>query len=102
MDLNYFCTQIDDELHGAKDYIERAIEIKPMSAEWSKNFVQMAEAEKEHALRLYTMLNDYFGKLQSGYRETPAVMSATVESTRKHFDEGMEKYAVLYSAYQKL
>lgn len=102
MDLNYLSGQIDEELYGAKDYIKKAIEVKPMNSEWAKSFSQMAEAEKEHALKLYTMMNDYFEKLKSGYRETPAVMSALVESTRKCFNEDMEKYAVLYSAYQKI
>lgn len=102
MDLEYFCNQIKDELHGAKNYVQKAIEIKPMNAEWSKKFLQMSEAEKEHALNLYTMMNTYADKLQNNYRETPSYMKAQIESIRKDFDNCMEQYVLFYSAYQKL
>lgn len=101
MDLIYLCGQIDDELHGAKDYIKRAIEIKPLNQEFAKNFAQMAEAEKEHALKIYSMLNTYAERLESGYREMPSEMRILIETTRKTFNEEMEKYIGLSSAYQK-
>lgn len=101
MDLMYFCNKIDDEVDGAKNYIQKAIEIKPTNPDWAKNFIQMAEAEKEHALKLYTMMNTYVDKLQNGYREMPAYLNTEAEVTRNSFNLGMEEYTEFYSAYQK-
>lgn len=101
MDLIYLCGQIDDELYGARDHIKHAIELKPMNQEFAKNFAQMAETEKDHALKIYSMLNTYVEKLESGYRETPSEMRALIETTRKTFNEEIEKYIGLSNAYQK-
>lgn len=102
MDLIYFCNKIDDEISGAKDYIKKAIEIKPMNSDWAKQLSSMSESEKDHALKLYTMMNTYVAKLEANYRETPKYIRKATECTRNSFSEGMEELALLYSAYEKL
>lgn len=102
MDLVYFCNQIDNEISGAKDYIKKAIEIKPMNPDWAKQFSSMSEAEKDHALKLYTMMNTYVAKLEAGYRETPKYIRKATECARDSFSKGVEELALFYSAYEKL
>lgn len=71
MDAQYFKDQICDELNGAKCYIKRAIEIKPMSPSWSKMFVEMSAAELKHADYLYKMFIEYYQQMTNTYKEIP-------------------------------
>ena len=71
MDAKYFKEQIADELKGAKCYIKRAIEIKPMSPSWSKMFVEMSVAELKHADYLYKMFTEYYQQMSNTYKEVP-------------------------------
>ena len=76
MDLEYFKSHIKEELEGAKDYIKRAIEIKPMDASWSKLFVDMSAAELQHATNLYNMANQYANEILKGsYKTLPTYVS---------------------------
>lgn len=102
MDLKYFKSQICDEIDGANDYIEKAIEIKPMNPDWAKQFVQMSDMEKEHATTLYSMFNTYVEKLQAGYKETPEFITECADKVKKIYNNGMAIYATFYSAYQKI
>lgn len=63
MDFDYFHSQIWDELHGAKCYIKKALEIKPMNKTWGDLFVKMSSAELEHAADLKVMLDEYYAEL---------------------------------------
>ena len=45
-----------EELQGAKEYIEKAIESKIGHPSWRSAFVQMAEMEMEHASTLLKMM----------------------------------------------
>lgn len=71
MDIDYFVSHIKEELDGAKDYIKRAIEIKPMQAEWAKHLVEMSSQELQHATHLYNMFNEYYKILGQTYKEMP-------------------------------
>lgn len=102
MDLKYFKNQICDEIEGSKDYILKAIELKPMNNEWSKTLIQMSEAEEEHATNLYIMMNTYFEKLQKGYKEVPQYMIDLVEKTGKLYNEGLKEISNLQTVFQKL
>ena len=55
MDAQYFKDNISDELDGATCYIKRAIEIKGMSPDWAKMFVDMSATELDHAAKLWKM-----------------------------------------------
>ena len=69
MDIEYFVSHIEEELEGAKDYIKRAIEIKPMQAEWAKHLVEMSAQELSHATHLFNMFNEYYQILSQTYKE---------------------------------
>lgn len=71
MNIWYFSTQIPDELHGAKDYIKRAIEIRAMHAPWAKDLAEMSANELEHATMLYKMFQEYHAKLAGEFKELP-------------------------------
>lgn len=71
MDAEYFKNQINEELCGAKDYIKKAIELKPMNITWSKMLVDMSAAELNHATNLYKMFNEYYDIMAKKYSEVP-------------------------------
>ena len=58
MTLEYFNKQIHEELDGAKEYIERAIEAKINHPMWVSKFSQMADMEASHAANLMKMLEE--------------------------------------------
>lgn len=53
MDLDYFRTQIEDELNGAADYKSKAEECP----EFAETFKDMAKQELGHAKNLIEMVN---------------------------------------------
>lgn len=88
MNVEYFEHQICDELKGAKDYIKRAIEIKPMNPSWASNLVEMSSAELKHADSLYKMFNEYYDKLSAGYTNAPDYL---VETRNRIIDTYMDE-----------
>lgn len=78
MDLEYLKDHIEEELEGSKDYIKRAIEIKPMDATWSKTLVEMSANELSHATNLYNMANQYVNSImKETYQTLPDYISDT-------------------------
>lgn len=71
MNAKYLKTQIIDELDGAKDYIMKAIELKPMTPTWAKIFSDMSAAELEHASRLFKMFDEYYNIMSKEYTKMP-------------------------------
>lgn len=59
MSPKYFKEQIEEELHGAKCYIKKAMEVKASHPSWSTTFESMSKAELGHATNLYKMLMNY-------------------------------------------
>ena len=55
-DINYFKEHIHEELKGAREYIDNAIEAKIGHPAWIRIFAQMADMEIEHASHLMRML----------------------------------------------
>lgn len=58
MTLRYFKDQIHEELQGAREYIDKAIEVKPTHPKWSMCFSKMADMEADHAGNLMRMLEE--------------------------------------------
>lgn len=59
MDLKYFKEQIHEELEGARDYIDKAVEAKVSNPAWCSTFAHMADAEADHAGKLMAMTKIY-------------------------------------------
>ena len=83
MNVHYFKEHIPDELHGAKDYIKQAIEIKAMSPAWAKSFAEMSANELEHANNLYKMFQEYYAKISGSFSEMPKY----IEEAKEEIDE---------------
>jgi len=60
----YFKDQICDELHGACDYLKKAIDWYNTRPEWAKKFYEMAEMEEGHATNLYKMFMQMYSESQ--------------------------------------
>ncbi len=103
MNLEYFKSQICEELHGAKDYIINAIEIRAMDPSWSSTLVSMSATELSHADNLYKMLEQYYSILAKSYG--PDKVPDYIEDMRKeittmYMEESAEiKY--MHETYKK-
>ena len=100
MDLKYFKCQIEDELQGAKDYIKRAIEIKPMSPKWGKMFYDMSTQELNHAENLYSMFNEYCSKITGSFEEVPKYISETREKVVDMYTEEVACIKAMQSIFK--
>ena len=100
MNVWYFEKQIPDELHGAKDYIKRAIEIRPMHAPWAKQLVDMSEKELEHATALYKMFQEYYAKMESEYKELPEYMTKAYKEISDEYTKCSAEVKMLHEIYR--
>ena len=62
MDILYYNNQIRDELDGACDYIQRAIDCKGTNSNHASTFAKMSEMELEHASELLDMFKEDYNK----------------------------------------
>lgn len=92
MDLEYFKDKICEELDGAKEYVKNALEIKAMVPAWGKMFIDMANAEIQHATYLYKMADEYCSTTAKAYTEMPQYM---LDLKEEIVDEYMEKSALV-------
>lgn len=91
MTLLYFKQRIDEELEGAKEYIQDAISLKETHPAWAKNFAEMSEVELGHAKKLLEMFNSYYAeKFPSSDKAVPDAM----EEVREDF---MASYTKCYT-----
>lgn len=99
MDLKYFKCHIEEELDGAKDYVKRAIEIKPMSSSWGKLFLEMSANELEHAKNLYTMFEEYYKKISETYDKVPDYIEDGKNCIVDMYTECTAKIKYMHSMY---
>lgn len=100
MDLDYFKSHIKEELEGAKDYIKRAIEIKPMDPNWAKMFVEMSTAELNHANYLYTMFIQYVDILDKSFPNTPDYIFECKNKVTDIYTEMSAKVKMMHEMYK--
>ena len=101
MDVQYLKEHICEEIDGAKDYIKRAIEIKPMNPVWSKTLVNMSSMELDHATNLRKMFDEYYNKLSSSYETMPDYMIEAKECVDEVCTEEYAKVRYLHELYSK-
>ena len=71
LNMHYFKSQIEDELCGAKCYVKKALETKPYHPVWAKQFLDMSDAELNHATGLYHMCKEYYKEMGGSYSTIP-------------------------------
>lgn len=64
MNARYFKEQICEELDGASCYLKKAIDYMKTHPDWSRKFVEMSEAEQQHATNLYKMFIEMYAESQ--------------------------------------
>lgn len=62
MDILYYNNQIRDELDGACDYIQRAIDCKETNSDRASTFAKMSDMELDHASELLNMFKEDYSK----------------------------------------
>jgi hypothetical protein len=101
MNVQYFKYQIYDELNGAKDYIEKAIEIRAMNPTWAKTLADMSATELSHATHLYEMFEQYYKKLSEEYKEMPDYIQETKDCIVAMYVEKTAKVKYMHEMFSK-
>ena len=101
MNVWYFDKQIPDELHGAKDYIKRAIEIRPMHSAWAKELVDMSANELEHATNLYKMYQEYYAKMAEAYPQMPDYIEESYKKISEEFTKCSAEIKYLHEMFKQ-
>lgn len=99
MNMCYFKEQIHDELCGAKDYAQHAIEFKAMSKEWASLFLDMSSEELSHANHLYSMAKEYYNKISEAYEHVPATLSEIMECLSQDYVDLATKVRFMHELY---
>ena len=101
MDFDYLKEHICEELDGAKEYASRAIELKPMAANWSKMLIEMAAAELNHANYLHKMLVEYYQKISATYSEVPDYIEESYKETCRCYTSNAAEAKYMIDMYAK-
>lgn len=100
MDLEYLADQIKDELCGAKDYIKKAIELKPMTESWSKKFFEMSTEEHKHAQNLFQMFDEYCSKMSNSIASMPEYATKLHIETVDIYTECTAELKAMFDIYK--
>lgn len=101
MDAQYFKNNISDELDGATCYVKRAIEIKGMSPDWAKMFLDMSATELDHATKLWKMFEQYYKIIVDNYKTVPDYIEELHEEAAKEYAERSAKVKYMHEMYNK-
>lgn len=104
MNLQYFYDQICEELHGAKDYVINAMEIRAMDTNWAGTLVSMSAVELTHADNLYKMFEQYYAIIAKSYGtpdKVPEYISDMRENITKMYLEETAAIKIMHETYKK-
>ena len=99
--LEYFMHQICDELHGAIDYAKMAVEYKTARPAWAKMYLDMSNAEANHATNLYKMCDEYYKNAISSYTEPPKYMKKCWDDIVEEYTEKFAKARNIQEMYNR-
>lgn len=88
MNLQYFKSQICDELKGARDYAKLAMATRETNRIWSETFKEMSKMELDHVSSLFKMAEEYYTKLDETEQKKCAglyrcIVNLVMEDTAK-------------------
>lgn len=101
MNQVYLKEHLCEELEGAKDYIQRAIEIKAMDSSWGKMLYDMSVQELSHADNFFKMMQDYYKKVTSVYKKTPKYMEDCMDEAVEMYTEEHSAIKVMQELYSR-
>lgn len=96
MDIKYFYSQIMEELHGARDYAERALAVNTSHPDWSKMFAEMSTVELSHASNLFKIMSDYCNNNLKEDGTMPRWLCDTKTNTAEYLAEESAKIKRLH------
>lgn len=99
--LEYFKRLLCDELHGAKEYVELALEFKATYPEWAKTFLAMSATELEHASNIYKMAETSYKETTTPYKEVPENLWNTWDEMVKKYAKCSAKVKYMHEMYNK-
>ena len=72
--IEWLCDQIEDEVHGAKCYAKKALEIKEEFPDVADGLWMMSNEEMKHMQTLHTMVTKVISDYREEHGEPPASM----------------------------
>lgn len=100
MDLEYLRDRIHEELNDACAYAKMGIELKAMSTDWSKSFMNMSAEELKHANEIYRLYGDYLNRLNGSYENKPKYVEEIDKDVREFYPEMVLKVKALHDIYR--
>ena len=86
MDIYYLKDHMFEEVCGAKEYIQQAMDLKDVNGTWSKMFFDMGKTEMDHASALYKMLDEHYKQIN-----TKPELAGYMEPFKREIDESYMK-----------
>ena len=100
-DLQYYADKVIDEIDDACDYIKHAIELKAMTVEFSKHFLDMAQQELMHAEKFKTMFCELYETTKKANDCEAGYMQEMYVEVMHYWLEEYPKVKVLIDMYKK-
>ena len=98
MDILYYNNQIRDELDGACDYIQRAIDCKDANSDRASTFAKMSEMELDHASKLLDMFKEDYNKEETSDSIYPQIKQLLLNM----YAESYAKVAHMQELYKEM
>lgn len=101
MNVDFFESEIIEELHSAKLYAKLAIEHKVSNPTWAKVFLELSQDELKHAKAWFNMWTEYYSTLSTAYKEIPKYVIESNEFINDEYSDCLVEIRILQEAYTK-
>ncbi len=101
MNMNYYMDHIKEELDGALEYVNTALELKGSKPSWSKMFLEMSAAELQHAEYLNKMCEENYETVRNAYKMVPSGIRAKYDDISACYKSMSEEIKLLHAEYNK-
>lgn len=98
--IEWLSDQIEDEIHGAKCYAKKALELKDTYPEISDELWMMSNEEMKHMQTLHTMVTKIIGDYRKDHGDPPVEMQAVYDYLHEKFIDKAKDVKILQDMYR--
>lgn len=99
LDIQYYTLKMDDELKGASEYIQRAINCKKSKPDHAKLYASMSDGELEHASNLMKMFEDDYAKCTSVLDTIPDIYLSIHNSLSQMYTDSVARVKCMHQLF---
>ena len=98
--IEWLSEQIDDEIHGAKCYVKKALEIREEHSEIADGLWMMSNEEMKHMQSLHSMVTKLIQDYRAKNGEPPEGMQAVYDYLHEKSIEKAKDVKVMQDMYR--